>query len=126
MAMGVCDFSHCLSSYFLGPSMPPLTCLLLLQLQYRVMYLLHVIFFLQPQFFLQSMSFRTFQSPFIGNLYNSSSLFLFCSPNILKPDLGRSTSQMFFYCPTTLAVAMSSGLVIPLACSRWQLSVLPY
>lgn len=123
MAMGVRDFSLCLSSYFLGPSAPPSPVCSCCN---------------------SSMGWCTFSmwysscSPsfsFIHVLQNlpvtlhwqslySSRLFFFCSPNILKPDLGTSTSQIFFYCPTNLAVAMSSDLVIPLACSRWQLSVL--
>lgn len=57
------------------------------------------VFFLQPQFFLQSMSCRTFQAVFMGSLYNSSTLPFLWSPSILMLELGRFTSQISSSCP---------------------------
>lgn len=56
------------------------------------------VFFLKPQFLLQSMSPRNFQAIFVGSLYNSSRPSPW-SPNILVPALEKFTSQISFSSP---------------------------
>lgn len=79
------------------------------------------VFFLQPQFFLQSMSRRNFQVVFMGSLYNSSRPSPW-SPNILGAWVGKIFFIIIFLLPKCLrAEAMSFSFLIPLSCLEGSL-----